>query len=137
MCTICFSTLGIHALVCGIFGAICAVSPVFAFSSHILNHCHSCSRNLRSITMKQFDMSTIITSFHTDENGSNGYVSHNPVDWVEKTAMVQQRWSKLYDKEESKRLQTAIMNQLYKDNFSDEQFASCNKWATDFNPLEF
>ncbi len=72
-----------------------------------------------------------------DEHGSDGYVSRNPVEWAEKTAIVQKRWSELYDKEESKRLQTAIMNQLYTDNFGDEEFASCHKCNTDFNPLEF
>ncbi len=61
----CFSALGFHVVVCGIFGAICAISPVPFFSSHILNHCHSRSRSLRSITMKQFGISTIITSFHS------------------------------------------------------------------------
>ena len=65
MCAICFSSLGFHVAVCGIFGAICAISPVPFFSSHILNHCHSRSRSLRSITMKQFDISTIIASFHS------------------------------------------------------------------------
>ena len=42
--------------------------------------------------------------------------------------MVQKRWSELYDKEESKRLQTAIMNQYYEDNLGDEEFAGCHKW---------
>ncbi len=54
-----------------------------------------------------------------DKHGSDGYVSFKPVQWAEKMAIVHKRWSKLYDKEESKRLQTAIMNQIYKDNFGD------------------
>ena len=58
-------------------------------------------------------------------------------DAVDKTAMVRKRWEELYDADGAKWLQTAIMNQIFKDNHSLEEFETSGEMLDDFNPLVF
>jgi hypothetical protein len=73
-----------------------------------------------------------------DESNDDGtYNCGNICDAVEKTAMVRKRWEELYNADGAKRLQTAIMNQLFKDNHSLEEFEASDRMLDDFNPLVF
>jgi hypothetical protein len=71
------------------------------------------------------------------ESNNGTYNSGNICDAVNKTAMVRKRWEELYDSDGAKRLQTAIMNQLFKDNHSLEEFEASSDMLDDFNPLVF
>lgn len=57
-------------------------------------------------------------------------------DWKNKTAIVQKRWRELYDSKGAKELQVAIMNQLFKDKFGDNEFeTSAHEMTKDYDPL--
>lgn len=69
--------------------------------------------------------------------GAGEYIPGHPTDAAQKMAIVRRRWEELYDREESSRLQTAIMNQLYRDRYGDEAMSSCHEMQDDYDPLSF
>ena len=71
------------------------------------------------------------------QNECEEYNPSDPDDIDRKYRMVQKRWRELYDTEESKRLQVAVMNQLYIDHFGTEALADGNKMDENYNPLNY
>ena len=71
------------------------------------------------------------------QNECEGYNPSDPEDIDRKYRMVQKRWRELYDTEESKRLQVAVMNQLYIDHFGTEALADGYKMDENYNPLNY
>lgn len=70
-----------------------------------------------------------------DAVGCLNYDPTNQSDYNAKYAMVQKRWSELYDAKEAKRLQQAVINQLYFDRFGEEGLADANCMDDNYNPL--
>ena len=70
-----------------------------------------------------------------DVVGCQNYDPTNQSDYNEKYAMVQKRWSELYDAKEAKRLQQAVMNQVYVDRFGEDGLADANCMDENYNPL--
>ena len=70
-----------------------------------------------------------------EDESSNYYDMTNPVDMQVKYKMVQKRWKELYNIANAKKLQTAAMNQLYKDRFGIEAMIGSEDMPDNYNPL--
>lgn len=71
----------------------------------------------------------------SDENDMDEEMSGDDA-YGHKFEMVQRRWEELYDCDAAKKLKTAVMNQLYKDTFGEEEFKTSGEIRADYNPLK-
>ena len=66
----------------------------------------------------------------------DNYESSDPNDMAMKYEMVQRRWKELYDIDGAKKLQQAVMNDLYRNRYGDAAMDECNELVQDYNPLQ-
>lgn len=66
----------------------------------------------------------------------DNYELSDPNDMAMKYEMVQRRWQELYDVDGAKKLQQAVMNDLYRNRYGDAAMDESNDLVDDYNPLQ-